>query len=180
MGAACAISMYQLWNATHSWHTRRAGTVDRMNTWGVRKTAGAIAVAAAVAGVGGAAIAAATDGGFHAMSGGFAGSDGFGGPPPSAHHTNVEPGSLHGEYVVADGHGGFSTLISQTGRITAISATTITARSDDGFVQSYAIHDIGAVALPPFAVNDEVTINAKREGPTVTVTTMRPPLASGH
>lgn len=147
-----------------------------MNTWGMRKTAGAIAVAAAVAGVGGAAIAAATDGGFHAMSGGFAGSP----SPPSAHHTDVEPGSLHGEYVVADGHGGFATLVSQTGRITAISATSVTARSDDGFVQTYAIHDVGALALPPFAVNDQVTINAKREGPTAMVTTMRPPLAPGH
>jgi hypothetical protein len=147
-----------------------------MNTWGMRKTAGAIAVAAAVAGVGGAAIAVATDGGFHAMSGGFAG----GPSAPSAHHTDVEAGSLHGEYVVADGHGGFSTLVSQTGRITAISTTSVTARSDDGFVQIYAIHDLGATALPPFAVNDLVTINAKREGPTVMVTTMRPALAPGH
>ncbi len=92
----------------------------------------------------------------------------------------VEPGSLHGEYVVADGHGGFSTLVSQTGRITAISATSVTARSDDGFVQTYAIHDVGATALPPFAVTDEVIINAKREGSTAMVTTMRPPLAPSH
>jgi hypothetical protein len=150
-----------------------------MNTWDLRKTAGAIAVAAAVAGVGGAAIAAATDGGFHAMSGGLAGSDGFAGPRPSTHHTAAEPDSLHGEYVVADGHGGFSTLVSQTGRVTAISATSVTARSDDGFVQTYAIHEVGATALPPFTVNDEITIDAKREGTTATVITMRPPLSSG-
>ena len=171
--------MYQLWKASHSWHTHRPGRVNPVNTWTMRKTVGAIAVAAAVAGVGGVAIAAAADGGFHAMSGGFVGSDGFAGPPPSAHHNDVEPDSLHGEYVVADGHGGFSTLISQTGRVTAISATSVTARSDDGFVQTYAIHEIGATALPPFAVNDRITINAKREGTTATVTTMRPPLSSG-
>jgi hypothetical protein len=114
------------------------------------------------------------------MSGGFAGSDGFGGPPPSRHHTDAEPDSLHGEYVVADGHGGFSTLISQTGQVTAISATSVTARSADGFVQTYAIHDVGATSLPTFAVNDQITIDAKREGAIITVTTMRPPVPSGH
>jgi hypothetical protein len=146
----------------------------------MRKTVGAIAVAAAVAGVGGAAIAAATDSGFHEM-GGMHGGPGGPPPPPAAHRTDdVEPDSLHGEYVVADGHGGFSTLISQTGRVTAISATSVTARSDDGFVQTYVIHEADAAAKPPFAVNDQVTINGKRDGVAATVTSMRPPLTPGH
>jgi hypothetical protein len=143
----------------------------------MRKTAGAVAVAAAVAGVGGAAIAAATETGYHATSGGFGG---FSGPPPSAHHTDVEPGALHGEYVVADGRGGFSTLMTQTGRITAISATAVSARSDDGFSQTYVIREADGAGKPPFAVNDRITIDAKREGETATVTTMRPPLSAGH
>ena len=104
-----------------------------MTTWGARKTIGAIAVAAAVAGVGGAAIAAATDtgsgpGGF----GDFGGFGGFGGggpegPPGAMRHTDIDPAALHGEYVVADGRGGFATMVTQTGRITAVSTTAVTA-----------------------------------------------------
>jgi hypothetical protein len=152
--------------------------VDRVNTWGTRKTIGAVAVAAAVAGVGGAAIAAATEGGYHAMSAGMHGPSGP--PPPAAHRADIEPDSIHGEYVVADGHGSFSTLTSQTGRVTAISATSVTARSDDGFIQTYVIHEANAASKPPFAVNDQVTIDATREGATATVTSMRPPLSAGH
>jgi hypothetical protein len=144
-----------------------------MNTWGTRKTVGAIAVAAAVAGVGGAAISAATGSGLHAMSGGFAGPGGPGGPPPARHRSSTEPDSLHGQYVVADGHGGYSTLMSQTGRVTAISATSVTARSDDGFVQTYLIHEADR-GKPPFAVNDEVTIDATRDRETATVATISP------
>lgn len=146
-----------------------------MKTWDARKTVGTVAVAAAIAGFGGAAIAAATDTGSHAMSGGMRGG---GGPPspPAPHRNDAEPGSLHGENVVADGHGGFQTLVSQTGRVTAISPTSITARSDDGFVQTYVIREVDGAAQPPFRVGDQVTIDAKREGTTAVVTTMRPPL----
>ncbi len=153
-----------------------------MTTWDARKTIGAVAVAVAIAGVGGAAVAAATDTGFHAVSGGM--HDFGGGPPgpPPAHRTDDDPApaSLHGEYVVADGHGGFTTMLSQTGRIMAISATSVTARSDDGFVQSYVIHEVGGAAAPPFTVNEQVIIDATREGGTATVTAMRPPLAPRH
>jgi hypothetical protein len=146
----------------------------------MRKTVGAVAVAAAIAGVGGAAIAAAADGGFHAMSGGMHGPGPAGPPPPPAHRTDDEPDTLHGEYVVADGHGGYSTLISQTGRVTAISATSVTARSEDGFVQTYVVHEADGTAKPPFAVDEMVTIDATRSGSTATVTSIRPPLSPGH
>jgi hypothetical protein len=151
-----------------------------MTTWDVRKTIGAIAVAAAVAGVGGAAIAAATDAGPHGMSGGMHGPPGgFGGPPP-ARHADTEPDALHGQYVVPDGHGGYSTLISQIGRITTISATNVVARSDDGFVQSYVVHEAGGDSAPPFAVGQQVVIDATLEGQTATVTSIHPPLTPGH
>jgi hypothetical protein len=156
-----------------------------MTTWGVRKTVGAVAVAAAVAGVGGAAVAAATETSFHGGSGGFgdfAGFGGFEGPPgspPRARHGDGEPASLHGEYVVAD-HGGFSTLITQTGTITAISPTSVTARSADGFTQTYVIHEVGDASAPPFAVDDTVVITATRKGEAATVSTMGPPLSPGH
>ena len=147
----------------------------------MRKTVGAIGVAVAVAGVGGAAIAAATDGGHLVLEGGLRGS---GGPPavaPPTHFTPAEPTSLHAESVVSDGHGGFTTLISQTGRVTAISASSVTARSDDGFVRTYVIREADdAVKPPPFLVGDEVTIDATREGEAALVTTMRPPLSTGQ
>ncbi|BDX30893.1 hypothetical protein TUM20985_14400 [Mycobacterium antarcticum] len=155
-----------------------------MTTWGVRKTVGAVAVAAAVAGVGGAAIAAATGSGSHAM--GEFGFPGMGGPPPlsapftGAHHDLGGAGSVHGESVVADGRGGFTTRITQTGVITAISATSVTARSDDGFTQTYVIREVGTAVKPPFAVHDPIVIDALREGGTATVSTMRPPLSAGH
>ena len=158
-----------------------------MNTWGMRKTIGAIAVAAAVAGVGGAAIAAATETGVHGGSGGFGDFAGFGGfegppgsPPGARHGGNPEPASLHGEYVVADDHGGFSTQITQTGKITAISPTSVTARSADGFTQAYAIHEVEGAGAPPFAVGDQVVIKATRKGETATVSTMGPPLSPGN
>ena len=100
---------------------------------------------------------------------------------------------MHGEFVVADGSGGFTTMVSQTGRITAISDASVTARSDDGYSQTYVIpaaNPGGVATIPPFAVNDEVTIRATRTGPTASVTTIGyartgggpagPPLAPGH
>ena len=154
-----------------------------MNTWGVRKTIGAVAVAAAVAGVGGAAIAAATDTGAHDGFGDFAGFGGFEGPPgspPGARHGGEpEPASLHGEYVVAD-DAGFETRITQTGKITAISPTSVTARSADGFTQTYVIHEVEGASAPPFAVGDPVVIEATRKGETATVSTMGPPLSPGN
>lgn len=158
----------------------QAGHSGLVNTWGMRKTAGALVVAAAVAGVGGAAIAAATDSGYHAMSGGMHG--GFGGPPPEpgAHRTGAEPESLHAEYVVSDEHGGFTTELSQTGRITAISATSVTARSDDGFERTYLIRQANGATQTSLGVNDQVTIKATREGEAAMVVTMRPPSSPGH
>jgi hypothetical protein len=150
-----------------------------VNTWDTRRTIGAIAVAAAIAGVGGAAIAAATDTGFHAASGGMHG-DGHQAAFPAPHRADDETDSLHGENVVADGHGGFTTLLSQTGRITVISATSVRVRSDDGFVQTYLIHQVDPAAQPPFHVDDQVTISARRDGKTAVLSTIRPPLSPGH
>ncbi|WP_264039126.1 hypothetical protein [Mycolicibacterium hodleri] len=157
-----------------------------MNTWGMRKTIGAVAVAAAVAGVGGAAIAAATETGGHGGPGGFgdfAGFAGFEGPPGSplgAHRSEAEPASLHGEYVVADDHGGYSTMMTQTGAITAISPTSVTARSADGFTQTYGIREVENASAPPFAVGDTVVIKATRQGEAAMVSSMGPPLSPGH
>jgi hypothetical protein len=151
--------------------------------WGLRQTAAAVGVAAVIAGVGGAAIYAAADGGSHALGGGGPHQPfgpghppgGPGGPPPGMFGPGpdaVGETSVHGEYVVADGHGGYRTVLTQTGRITELSATSITVRSDDGYVQTYVMPPSAGAANAPFAVDDQVIIRASRDGQQATVTSI--------
>jgi hypothetical protein len=145
-----------------------------VDTWNLRGTAVAVGVAAVIAGVGGAAVYAATDNGPRMMGmhtgGGMAFGDRDGPPHDNATRAAAhDSASLHGEYVVANGSGGFETMISQTGRVTAISSTSVTARSNDGYSQTYVIAAAGAAATRPFHVGDEVTIDATRTGQTATV-----------
>jgi hypothetical protein len=156
-----------------------------MDSWSPRGIAAAIGVAAVIAGVGGAAVYAATDNGPRMMGTHTGGGTALGDRNALPHNdsmraTSADSASLHGEYVVADGTGGFNTMISQTGRITAISPTSITARSDDGFVQTYVIVAANPAAKPPFSVGDQVTIDATRTGQTATVTGIGVPSISGQ
>jgi hypothetical protein len=48
-------------------------------------------------------------------------------------------GALHGQLVVAKPGGGYQTVDVQTGQVTAVSTTSITVKSSDGFSQSYAV-----------------------------------------
>ena len=137
-----------------------------MNTWGLRGTAAAIGVAALVAGVGGAAIYAATGSDAHTI-----------GAPSHQGSGATDEYAVHGESVVSDGNGGFTTVLSQTGTITAISATSVSARSTDGYTHTYVIP--ATAAGPPFGVGDQVTIRATRVGTVATVTAIRPSL-TGH
>jgi hypothetical protein len=149
-----------------------------MNTWGLRGTLAAVGVAAVIAGVGGAAIYAATGRDVHVMGTHSAPAPPQAGGGPPAHDrpgpNAVDASALHGESVVSDGSGGFTTELSQTGTITAIDATSVSARSADGYIQTYVIP--AAATAPPFNVGDQVTIRATRSGADATVTTIRPPL----
>ncbi|HEY7147310.1 MAG TPA: hypothetical protein VH637_23935 [Streptosporangiaceae bacterium] len=51
------------------------------------------------------------------------------------------PGALHGQVTVRKPGGGFQTVDIQRGQVTAVSATSITLRSADGYSHSYAISD---------------------------------------
>jgi hypothetical protein len=153
--------------------------------WGPRETAVAVVIAAVIAAFGGAAIYAATEGGSHSFGaphqavrpgGGIPGGPGgqhgaIGGPGPAA----VGSTSLHGEFVVPDGSGGYSTVLTQTGTVTAISPTSITVRSDDGYSQTYVIPNTTGNAGPPFAVDDHVVLRATRNGQTATLTNIGNP-----
>jgi hypothetical protein len=159
-------------------------------SWGRGKTAAAVAVAAVIAALGGAAIYAATEGSPHSVgalhqasgpAGGMAGGQGgqhvAGGlPGPAA----VGSTSLHGEFVVPDGAGGYTTELTQTGAVTAISPTSITIRSEDGYSQTYVIpNTAGNAGAPPFAVDDQVVVRATRNGQTATVTNIGNPQQGG-
>ena len=136
-------------------------------------------VAAAVAGVGGAAIAAATAGGHYGLATNQHGPSHA--PQPSDQRAlDVPPDALHGEYVESEGGGRFVTRVVQTGRLTAISSTAATARSEDGFSQSYVIREPEGAAAPPFSTGQLVTIGATRNGEANMIDTMRPPLAAGN
>jgi hypothetical protein len=156
--------------------------------WGMRETAAAVAVAAVIAALGGAAIYAATESNSHPFGGshqpfgpgggmpdGPRGQHGaIGGPGPDA----VDKTSLHGEFVVPDG-GGYTTVLTQTGMVTAISPMSITVRSEDGYHQTYVIPSTAGNAGAPFAVNDQVVVRATRNGQTATVTNIGKPLQVG-
>jgi hypothetical protein len=159
-----------------------------MTTWGIRGTLAAIGVATVIAGFGGTAIYAATGSDAH-----FMGSHGNQGPPRrdgpgglggldafhDADSGTTADTALHAEFVVSDHDGGYTTMVSQTGTVTAIGGTSVTARSADGYVQTYVVPSTATAA--PFAVDDQVIIRATRPraGGAPIVTTMRAPML-GH
>lgn len=132
---------------------------------GLRQSIAAVGVAVAIAGLGGAAVYAATD--TQSM-----GHGGPGGPPPvmaGPPSNDLDPATVHGEAVLADGSGGYTTTLTQTGTISDLSDSSITVRSSDGFTQTYVLPD---AARAPFAVNDQVLVRATRTGATATVTSI--------
>lgn len=153
-------------------------------SWGLRGTAAAVVVAAVIAGIGGAAIYAATEGSPHyvgvphqafgpgdGMPGGRGGQGGLGGAVGGPGPAAVDSTSLHGEFVEPDPAGGYTTELTQTGAVTAISPTSITVRSEDGYSQTYVIPSTaGNAGPPPFAVGAQVVVRATRTGQTATVT----------
>ena len=145
--------------------------------WGVRETVVAVGVAAVIAGLGGAAIYAAT--GSHAQQPFGHGTPG--GPPPggfsAAQHMSAAPTSLHGEFVVANG-GDFSTMITQVGIVTAISPTAITVASADTFTQTYELQ-AAAHTDQTIAVSDEVSIQGRRTGDVTTATSVERQIGPG-
>jgi hypothetical protein len=146
---------------------------QRSPRWDKRQTLAAAAVAVVIGGVGGAAIYAATQGSPHAMAGGTRGQ--MHGPPPEpgAPPPTQEPGEakevLHSEYVVSDGHGGFTTKMTQTGVVDEVTLSQIVVRSDDGYTQIYMFPSAAAVPNKSVAANDSVTVEATRVGTTVTL-----------
>ena len=121
-----------------------------------------IALGMALAAVGGVVVYAAGGGQGHA-----GGPPGWGGPggPGGFQRT------LHGENVVSDGEGGFSTELTQTGDVTAACSTSVTVRSQDGYSRTYAF-DAGT--RQPLQPGEQVSVRATERGGVATATTVMP------
>lgn len=155
-------------------------TPEAPSTSRFRQAAMIVAIAAALAGAGGAAVYAATDqgtgshGGWHPPGpppGGPGGPGAWGPRTAGNNGQNAVPDqSLHGEFVTRDDVGGYRTVLVQTGTITEITPRSITARSADGYTQTYVIPVAAAQSTPPFAVDQRVTVRATRDGQVATVT----------
>jgi hypothetical protein len=94
---------------------------------------------------------------------GFAGPLGLGGPF----------GAIHGQYVAAKPGGGYQTVDFQNGKVTAVSGTSITLRSPDGYTRAYAVTSSTTVnaqrgGIGSVKVGNEVSVQATVNGSTVT------------
>jgi hypothetical protein len=140
--------------------------------WSVRKTLAAVGIAVVLAGAGVAVIDAAggsTDQSGRGFGGPPGGMDGMGGPPGAMGAPGISD-ALHGEFVIADGRGVFVTEVTQTGTVTEISDASITARSEDGFTQTYLITSDTRQSSTPVGQGDTATIRAVAGEGTTTAT----------
>jgi len=77
-------------------------------------------------------------------------------------------GALHGTFVVPDGEGGYRSVVTQRGEVTAVSDTSLTVRSEDGFVATYRLTDDtdvrgGTGGVGDIAEGDQVGVGAERK-----------------
>jgi hypothetical protein len=76
-------------------------------------------------------------------------------------------GALHGELVVPKQGGGYQTVLVQRGTVTAVSSTSITVKSQDGFATTYAVTsatvvNAGRDGISSVKKNDSVAVLARR------------------
>ncbi len=85
------------------------------------------------------------------------------------------PGLLHGQFIVR-GLGGVQTVDVQSGQVTAVSSTSVTLRSTDGFTHAYVvisgstIVDAGRGGIGSVRVGDQASVEATVSGSTATAT----------
>lgn len=57
------------------------------------------------------------------------------------HGPGFGPGSIHGEFTTAAPGGGYQTIATQFGEVTAVSEGSVTVKSEDGFSRTYKVDD---------------------------------------
>jgi hypothetical protein len=84
-------------------------------------------------------------------------------------------GMLHGQFVVAKPGGGYQTVDVQDGQVTAVSTTSITVKSSDGFTKTYVVTSSTMVdaqrdGIGSVKVGNQASVLATVSGSTVTAT----------
>ena len=98
----------------------------------------------------------------------------FGGGGPLGFGGALGPfGAIHGQYVAPKPGGGYQTIDVQTGKVTAVSSTSITVRSADGYVHSYVVNGSTTVdaqrgGISSVKAGHEVSVQATVSGSTAT------------
>lgn len=80
-------------------------------------------------------------------------------------------GAIHGELTVPNGSDGYRTLLIQRGEVTAVSSSSITVKSADGYTKAYAVDDntlvnAGNEGIGDVKSGDQVNVQAFVEGET--------------
>ncbi len=106
--------------------------------------------------------------------GGPGGRPGFGGKRAPFGFGGVGP-ALHGEFVAAKPGGGYQTVDIQQGQVTAVSASSITVKSADGFTKSYTVTastlvDAQRDGIGSVKNGESVSVQATVDGGTATAT----------
>lgn len=86
-------------------------------------------------------------------------------------------GALHGQLVVAKPGGGYETVDVQNGQVTAVSNTSITLKSSDGFTMSYVVASSTLVdaqrdGIGSVKVGNQASVLATVSGGTATATSI--------
>ncbi|MFI5907873.1 hypothetical protein [Dactylosporangium sp. NPDC051541] len=107
--------------------------------------------------------------------GGPGGPGGFGPGFGGRGGANALVGALHGDFVVKGGDGQYVTERLQSGTVTAVSATSITAKSEDGHATTFVVSDAtkvdnGVAKIADVKAGDTVTIVGTVAGDTATAT----------
>ncbi|GAB3141103.1 hypothetical protein [Amycolatopsis sp. NPDC004378] len=152
--------------------------------WSGKKTAIAAGIAVVIAAGGGAAIWAGTSSADNSAQQGPGGFGGPGGGPNGRFNGQGMPGggfgggmaalreALHGDFVVSNGSGGYTTERLQTGDVTELSATSVTLTSKDGYKQTYTLDSSTQKTGDVKQGDTNVTVVAKVEGQTATATSL--------
>jgi len=82
-------------------------------------------------------------------------------------------GALHGQFVAGKAGGGYQTVDFQNGKVTAVSATSITLRSTDGYSHTYTIANSTIVdaqrnGIGSVKVGNQASLSATVAGSTAT------------
>lgn len=84
-------------------------------------------------------------------------------------------GMLHGQFVVAKSGGGYQTVDVQSGQVEAVSSTSITLKSSDGYTKTYLVTSSTTVdaqrdGIGSVKVGNQASVLATVSGATVTAT----------